>query len=243
MRIIGGSANYKGVIFESETDRVDVRRIKGNIVITKTKKKDEIVKPASKIKSIPFIRGIWVLIEVLLSAPKGVLLTILAMGILLIAFSNTLVGTTINTINIAVYNIAMIVLTIGVIKFSKLSKYHGVEHKVFNAYSNNKELTIENVKKESRVSADCGSNLAVFFIFINMIFFLLNIFTPYSPILSWTLAYELFIIGDEVAILRPFRLVAELFQRYLLTSEPDDGQIEVGIVAIKELLKQNDKSE
>ncbi|MCQ4924980.1 DUF1385 domain-containing protein [Tissierella carlieri] len=236
MRIIGGSASYRGIIFESDTNVVNAKRIGKDIFIS-NRRKDKTVETASKIKSIPFIRGIWVLMEVFLSAPKGFLITILAMGMTLTIFSNTVIGTSTDTVNMTFYIIAMICLPIGIIRFSNLAKYHGAEHKVFNAYLNNKELTIENVKKESRISADCGSNLAVFFILINLVFLLTDIFTLYSPILSWTLAYELFIMGNKVGILKPFRLIAGLFQKYLLTAEPNDSQIEVGIAAIKELLK------
>lgn len=239
MRIIGGSASYRGIIFESEKEVVNANRVHGHIIITK-RKKDKIIKPANKMKSIPFIRGLWVWIEVLLSAPKGFLLTILAMGMFLIIISNTLTNTTTSTINIMPLIIAMIVFTLVIIRFSKLSYYHGAEHKVFNAYSKNKELTIDNVRKESRISEDCGSNLAVFFILINIIFLLLDMYAFYTPIISWTLAYELFIAEDKIGILKPFKLVSSLFQKYLLTAEPNDNQIEVGIAAIKELLKEDE---
>lgn len=241
MRIIGGSANYKGIIFESETDVVDARRVNGDIVITKTKKKDRVSKTASVMRKIPFIRGIWVLIEVFLSAPKGFLLTILAIGATLNIIGKNLTSTTVNIASITNYNIIMVVLVIGIIKFSNLSKYHGAEHKVFNAYLKGKELTVENVKKESRISVDCGSNLAVFFILINAIFFLLDMFTLYIPIISWSLAYELFIAEDKMGLLKPFRLLATLFQKFLLTAEPNDSQIEVGIAGIKELLKEDNQ--
>ena len=49
-----------------------------------------------------------------------------------------------------------------------LFEYHGAEHKVANAYEKleKRDITIENVKKQSRFHARCGGNFVVYLFFL-----------------------------------------------------------------------------
>ena len=44
---------------------------------------------------------------------------------------------------------------------TKLRKYHGAEHKTIACYEQGQELTVENVKQQSRIHPRCGTSVAV----------------------------------------------------------------------------------
>ena len=44
---------------------------------------------------------------------------------------------------------------------TKLRKYHGAEHKAIACYEQGQELTVENVKQQSRIHPRCGTSVAV----------------------------------------------------------------------------------
>lgn len=238
MKSVGGIASFNGITFYSKTDMVKAKRINGNIVITKIRKieKNKENKISEAVRKIPFIRGIWTLMEVLLSVQKSVWIMILLLMLMLFLKRDSISNTEIN-----IYFRALLYASIVcVIRFSSLAKYHGAEHKIINTHLKGKELTIENIKRESRISINCGTNLAIFFILINLIFLLFQIASIYTLILSWTLAYELFIVKEKIVLFKPFILVGGLLQKYLFTAEPNDKQIEIGIVALQEILKESE---
>ena len=61
---------------------------------------------------------------------------------------------------------------------NELVKYHGAEHKAVNAYEkckNINELTLENIKKSSRIHKKCGGNLVMYVILFMFLYILLPI--------------------------------------------------------------------
>ncbi len=135
--------------------------------------------------------------------------------------------------------------------------YHGAEHKTINCFEYGMPLTVENVKKCSRIHDRCGTTFIFLVLFISIIVFAL---------VGWPLGlmYEHFAIGGIAARLISFgvKLVClpivagvsyeilkflALFQTPLLlplkapgylmqcltTREPDDGMIECAIEAFR----------
>ncbi|ALA07194.1 hypothetical protein SECTIM467_65 [Brevibacillus phage SecTim467] len=144
------------------------------------------------------------------------------------------------SLNYIVYFIILslfIVLFVGlaVIRFSKLSRYHGAEHMAYNAFSAGVDLTVDNVRKMSRVSDNCGTNLIAMAVVVLII---LMILFPYMPLLnlllSLSLSYEIFRLEGNI-ISKPFLALGGFVQKYISTAEPDDRQIETAILALKAL--------
>lgn len=118
--------------------------------------------------------------------------------------------------------------------------FHGAEHKAVNTLLAKKELTLSEVKKSSRISSRCGSNLLVFWLFILLI--LSAIFRSHFGIIfitAYSLAYELFNIKNSEKIF-PLSLcykLSSILQERILTKEPDEKQIQLAILTLKELEK------
>ena len=58
--------------------------------------------------------------------------------------------------------------------------YHGAEHKCINCIENGFELTVENVRRQSKHHRRCGTSFLFFVIFLSIIFFMFV-----SPSLFW----------------------------------------------------------
>ena len=72
-----------------------------------------------------------------------------------------------NIAQVIMQSVAFIIYLFLVAKIDDLKtlfEYHGAEHKVANAYEklNRKDITVENVKKESRFHIRCGGNFVVY---------------------------------------------------------------------------------
>jgi uncharacterized protein YqhQ len=135
----------------------------------------------------------------------------------------------------------------GIAKFSILIifKYHGAEHKSVHCYEENKKLTVENVKKDSKAHARCGTTFILVVLFLSIIFYL---FIPFNtnfwlkllirilflPIIAG-ISYEWIKLASKhpQSIYSKILIGPGLLVQSLTTKEPDDEQIEVAIKALK----------
>ena len=138
---------------------------------------------------------------------------------------------------------------------------HGAEHKTITCYEEGKELTVENVRKCSRVHDRCGTTFLFLVMVVSIIVFsLVNIVVARwlytdSAKLNGLIRFGLKIImlpivaGISYEILRLlaktqsklvfiFKLPGLLLQR-LTTREPEDGMIECAITAFEMVLKMD----
>lgn len=141
------------------------------------------------------------------------------------------------------------VLLISLVKdIRRVFQYHGAEHKSIWAYEKGLELTVENARKQTRFHPRCGTS----FIFIVILMSVL-IYTVFpSPDAFWAklairiavipliagLSYELLKASakwQNNIVMRLFVLPGLMFQK-LTTKEPDDKQLEVALLALKESL-------
>jgi len=121
--------------------------------------------------------------------------------------------------------------------------YHGAEHKSINCIENGLDLTVENVRTQSRQHKRCGTSFLLFVVFISLIFFLFIrveqvwlqavIRVLLVPVIAG-LSYEIIRFAGNsenkviVAISKPgFAL------QKLTTREPDDSMIEVAIASVE----------
>lgn len=144
----------------------------------------------------------------------------------------------------------------------RIFEYHGAEHKAVFALEKEGEATVENSRKYTTLHPRCGTSFLAIVIFISIIVFafiawLVN--TIYPPFTSFHFALKKFILislhilfapavaGISYEILKYsakhqdkkfFRILIYpglLFQK-ITTKEPDDSQLEIAIVSMKEAL-------
>ena len=134
----------------------------------------------------------------------------------------------------------------------RVFEYHGAEHKTIFCYENEEELTVENVKKQSRFHPRCGTSFMVLMLIVGI---LVGLFVPVAPFgigflrpvfkilllpVSCGIGYELIKIcgkHDNAAT----RIIAApgLWAQRITTKEPDDTMIEVAIEAIKAVIPED----
>ena len=139
----------------------------------------------------------------------------------------------------------------------RVFKYHGAEHKSIFCVEHGLELTVENVRKQSRFHPRCGTS----FIFITLILSIvissvINVVFPelretsrwlwiavkvlMLPLIM-SIGYECIRIAGkhDNAFTRLLSAPGLLMQR-ITTKEPEDDIIEVGIAAIKAVIESDD---
>lgn len=141
--------------------------------------------------------------------------------------------------------------------------YHGAEHKSIFCYEKGLELTVENVRKQSRLHPRCGTS---FLIIVMVISILVYSVIPWDPELvasipvlgaiPWAItrvilrllllpvvagiSYEIIKLAGRCdnAFTRIISKPGMWFQ-HITTNEPDDSQIEVAITALKAVIPEN----
>jgi release factor-specific protein-(glutamine-N5) methyltransferase len=163
------------------------------------------------------------------------------------------------TLNLIEAVIRIMILLLYMFFISKLEdiyrvfQYHGAEHKTIFCYEAMEELTVENVKKQSRLHPRCGTNFLFLIMFVSIAIFS---FTGWGGIverlairiigipLVTGISYELIKwLGKNDSILSRIVAYPGLKLQLLTTKEPDDSQIEVAIASLKaaEGIKDPDK--
>ena len=126
--------------------------------------------------------------------------------------------------------------------------YHGAEHKTINCFESYEELTVENVRKHTRLHKRCGTSFLVLVMIVSMfVFFFVNTNTLWLRVLSRILlvpviagiSYELIKwAGSHDNILVRLVSAPGLALQHITTKEPDDSMIECAIAALKGVLEE-----
>jgi len=145
--------------------------------------------------------------------------------------------------------VSYIYLTSLIPDIKRVYMYHGAEHKSIFCYESGDELTVENVKKQTRFHPRCGTS----FMFVMII---ISIFAG-AALPSWTWDYTIvrvlikllilplivgvgyeFIMyaGKHTNIFTKVLSAPGLWMQRITTREPDDSMMEVAIVSIKTAL-------
>lgn len=128
----------------------------------------------------------------------------------------------------------------------RLFMYHGAEHKTIATYEAGEELTVENIRKNSRFHPRCGTSFLIFVLLISILIFS---FIPWHSTLGRVglkllvlplvmgLSYELIkYAGRHRNPLTRAISAPGLWMQRLTTCEPDDSMIEVAISAVQAVL-------
>ncbi len=142
-------------------------------------------------------------------------------------------------------------------EIKRVYMYHGAEHKSIFCYESGEEMTVENVRKQSRFHPRCGTS----FIFVMIILSILvsSVVALAFPSLTqirpvWIcvkllimpivmgLGYEFIrYAGKHDNLFVKMLSAPGLWMQRITTAEPDDSMIEVGIAAINAVIPHNDE--
>ena len=130
--------------------------------------------------------------------------------------------------------------------------YHGAEHKTIFCYEHGNELTVENVRKESRYHPRCGTSFMVLMLIVGIIigmFIPTNLHTLVRSAIKLLLLPVSVGIGYELIKLAGkhdnvfTRVISKpgMWFQHITTVEPEDDMIECAIKAFVEVLPENEK--
>ncbi len=141
--------------------------------------------------------------------------------------------------------IGYIWLTAFIPDMKRVYKYHGAEHKSIFCYEAGLELTVENVKKQSRFHPRCGTSFMFAMIFISIVIGIAFLWSIEAVWLRTLLKLALLpiTVGIGYEFIRYagrhdnkfIRMLAApgLWMQNLTTKEPEDDIIEVAITSLK----------
>jgi uncharacterized protein YqhQ len=130
----------------------------------------------------------------------------------------------------------------------RVFEYHGAEHKTVFAHEAKEDLTVENVRRHSRLHPRCGTSFLLFVMIVSiLVFSILPTKLPFYIMIFPRLALVPLIAGISYEAIRwsarsrtavAAALVKPgLWMQRLTTREPDDSQIAVAIRALREALE------
>lgn len=129
--------------------------------------------------------------------------------------------------------------------------FHGAEHKTIFCYEHGLELTVENVRIQRRFHPRCGTSFLIIMILVNI---LISFFIPPTLHTAIRIAIKLLTlplvvgIGYELIKLAGrrdnafTRIISApgVWLQHITTKEPDDSMIECAIMALKEVIPEDD---
>ncbi|SES82360.1 Uncharacterized conserved protein YqhQ [Natronincola peptidivorans] len=133
----------------------------------------------------------------------------------------------------------------------RVFQYHGAEHKAIYCYEHGEELTVENTRKYTTLHPRCGTSFLFIVMTVSIIMFsMIGWPNPWIraatrlallPVVAG-ISYEIIKIGGRSSspIMKMINYPGMLMQK-LTTFEPDDGQLEVAIEALKSVLVENEE--
>ncbi len=164
---------------------------------------------------------------------------------------------------------AYMILVSRMKEMKRVFAYHGAEHKTIRCYEAGLELTVENVRHQTRLHPRCGTSFLLVVMVISILLFsvasstLLTV-VPTLAAMRGSFLYRLIMIAFKLLLLplvvsityeinrwcgrhdnRFTRILTApgMWLQNFTTNEPDDSMIEVGIAAVKAVLPQQEGSD
>jgi uncharacterized protein YqhQ len=151
-------------------------------------------------------------------------------------------------------------------EMKRVFSYHGAEHKTIRCYEAGLELTVENVRKMTRMHPRCGTSFLLIIMILSILVFsiassVLLAAVPALALIDGSVLYRLIMIAFKLLMLPLVVAIAyeinRLVGRYdnwftriltapgmwfqnFTTNEPDDSMIEVGIAAVEAVLPEKE---
>ncbi|MEO8381448.1 MAG: DUF1385 domain-containing protein [Acidobacteriota bacterium] len=130
----------------------------------------------------------------------------------------------------------------------RVFQYHGAEHKTVYTFEANEDLTVENARTKSTLHPRCGTSFLMFVMAISiLVFSLIPSSAPFVlkfgarvvliPLIAG-LAYEVIRFSARHLSNPVCRVLIRpgLWLQRITTKEPDDRQLEIALIALKEAL-------
>ena len=158
-----------------------------------------------------------------------------------------------------------IVLTSRMKEIKRVFAYHGAEHKTIRCYEAGLPLTVENVRKQTRLHPRCGTSFLLVVMVISVLVFSVAstgvlALIPGLATLQGTFLYRLIkllllpvVVGVTYEInrwvgrhdnwLSSVLSAPGMWLQKVTTNEPDDSMIEVGIAAVQAVLPEKEGSD
>ena len=151
-------------------------------------------------------------------------------------------------------------------EMKRVFAYHGAEHKTIRCYEAGLELTVENVRKMTRMHPRCGTSFLLVVMILSILVFsvastLLLAAVPALELLRGSIWFRLIMISFKLLMLPVVVAIAYEINRFVgrhdnwftkiltapgmwfqhfTTREPDDSMIEVGIAAVQAVLPEQE---
>jgi uncharacterized protein YqhQ len=147
---------------------------------------------------------------------------------------------------------AIFILMISSFSFSKdirrVFEYHGAEHKTVFNWESGLPLSVENARVQPRQHPRCGTSFLMVVMLVSIVLFSVVSFSSFAYNIAVRVAFIPVVAGLSYEIIRlsakkegglVFKLITlpGVWLQNITTKEPDDKQLEVAIVALKESLK------
>jgi uncharacterized protein YqhQ len=130
----------------------------------------------------------------------------------------------------------------------RVFQYHGAEHKTVYTFEANEDLTVENARVKSTLHPRCGTSFLMFVMAISiLVFSLIPSTAPFAlkfgarvvliPLIAG-LAYEIIRFSARHLSNPVCRVMTRpgMWLQRITTKEPDDKQLEIALIALKEAL-------
>jgi len=264
--------NYSASFFEeeeeqSQTDKKDKKQAKSKDNATKIQEKEFIIEElsvtecgSSKAKDIDseeirikkekkaerssaLLMAAAVLVSIVISVTLFMVLPVLISNLFSKIITQRIYLSLLEGILRIVIFISYVLLASRMPDIKRVFMYHGAEHKTINCLENGFELTVDNVKQQSKQHKRCGTSFMLLVMMISLVIF---IFLP--PLtLVWRILSRVLLVPIIAGISYEFiRLAGKsdsklvnilskpgLLMQGLTTKEPDDSMIEVAIQSVE----------
>jgi uncharacterized protein YqhQ len=130
----------------------------------------------------------------------------------------------------------------------RVFQYHGAEHKTVYTFEANEELTVENARTKSTLHPRCGTSFLLFVMAISiLVFSLIPSTAPFAAKFGARVVFIPLIAGLAYEIIRfsarhltnpvcKVLIRPGMWLQRITTKEPDDKQLEIAVIALKEAL-------
>ncbi len=137
----------------------------------------------------------------------------------------------------------------------RVFEYHGAEHKSIFTYESGDALTVENARGKSRFHPRCGTSFLLIVMIVSIFVFSIipkdsHFFIKFAsrivfvPVIAG-ISYEILKLSsrNQSNPLMKFLIIPGLWLQKITTKEPDDEQLEVALVSLKEALGEHVEKE
>ena len=195
------------------------------------------------------LSGLAMVLGVLLAVAIFIVLPTFLMGFLRPVVHTKWVLSLVETILKMGIFLAYVILISRMPEIRRVFEYHGAEHKTIACYEAGEELTVENVRKHSRFHPRCGTSFILISIIVSMLVFSVITFDKLIVRMALKLITLPIVVGIAYEIIKlagryetcTTRIISApgLWLQRLTTNEPDDGEIEAAIAAMKPCIPED----